>query len=133
MALQFSTAVLNARLNAIESTTGAAALLKLYTGTPPATCATADAGTLLATITLPSTWLGSASGGVVAIAGTWLGTAAVTGTIGHFRIQDPTGATTHIQGTVGTTGTDMIVSPSASLTAGQPFTVTTFTITDPNS
>jgi ABC-type Fe2+-enterobactin transport system substrate-binding protein len=36
--------------------------LRIFSGSIPANCAAADAGTLLATITLPSDWLAAASG-----------------------------------------------------------------------
>src|SRR5690242_774200 len=61
MAIQLSTAVRNARLDAIESAIGTAAVLKIRTGAAPADVATADSGTVLATLTLPSDWLAAAS------------------------------------------------------------------------
>ena len=61
----------------------------------------------------------------------WQDTSAdATGTAAHFRIK--ASATCHIQGTVGTSGTDMIVD-SVSFTAGQQFTVTAFTLSDGNA
>jgi hypothetical protein len=42
------------------------------------------------------------------------------------------GTTCHMQGTVGTSGTDMIVD-STSFTSGQSFTINTFTLTDANA
>src|SRR5579883_1766473 len=121
MAIQLSTAARNARLDSIESTAGTGALLKIYTGSQPANCATAASGTLLCTITLPSDWMANASGGSKAMSGTWSGTA------GYFRIYDSTGTTCHIQGSVGTSGTDMTTS-STTVTNGDTITVTGFTI-----
>jgi len=134
MALQFSTTVRNARLDAIETTTGATALLYLRSGTVPADCATADAGTLLCTITLPSDWMAVAASGAKAKSGTWSGTVATGGTAAHFRIKDPTGTTTHIQGTVTLTagGGDMILD-NTTLVATQTVTVNTFQLTDANA
>src|SRR5690349_16125987 len=110
MALQYSVTVNNARLDAIESTVGTSAILKIRTGAPPATCAPADSGTVLATVNLPSDWMAAASSGSKAKSGTWQDTAAdASGTAAHFRIYDSGGTTCHIQGTVGTSGTDMIV------------------------
>ena len=71
MALQFSVAVRNARLDAIETAIGTAAVLKIRSGAPPANVATADSGTVLATLSLPSDWMAAASGGTKAKAGTW--------------------------------------------------------------
>jgi hypothetical protein len=132
MALQFSDTVRNARLDAIETAIGASAVLKIRTGSAPATCATADSGTVLATINLPSDWMAAATGASKAKSGTWQDASAdATGTAGHFRLYASDGSTCHAQGTVGTTGTDMIVD-NTSLASGQSFTVNTFTINEPN-
>lgn len=135
MALQLSTAVRNARLDAIESTIGASGILRIRTGAVPASCATADSGTVLATITLPADWMAAASSGSKALAGTWQDSSAdATGTAAHFRIYDSGGTTCHIQGTVTATGGggDMTVD-NVSFATGQSFTVTTFTLTDGNA
>ena len=54
VSLQFSTNVRNAMLDAIESTIGTSAILRLRSGSVPATCATADSGTVIATYNLAS-------------------------------------------------------------------------------
>lgn len=137
MAVQLSVAVRNARLDAIESTTGATAIMRLRTGAAPADCATADSGTVLATLTLPSDWMAAASAGSKAKSGTWQDTSAdATGTAAHFRIYDSAGTTCHIQGTVTALsgGGDMeLQQGTAGLVSGQSFTVGTFTLTDGNS
>jgi len=133
MAVQLSVAARNARLDTIETTAGASAVLKIFTGSPPANCAAADSGTVLATINLPSDWMAAASGGSKAKSGTWEDLSADnSGTAGHFRVYDNGVTTCHIQGTVGTSGTDMTVN-STSFTAGQSFTVNSFTMTDGNA
>ena len=133
MALQFSVAVRNARLDAIETAIGTSAVLKIRTGSAPADVATADSGTVLATLSLPSDWMAAASSGSKAKTGTWQDTSAdATGTAAHFRIYASDGTTAHMQGTVGTSGTDMIVD-SVSFTAGQAFTISAFTLTDGNA
>lgn len=133
MAIQFSLAVRNARLDSVESTTGTSALMRLFTGSPPANCAAADSGTLLAELSLPTDWMAAASGGSKSLAGTWEDLSANgSGTFGHFRVYNTAGSTCHIQGTAGTSGTDMIVS-AATVTAGDSFTVTSFTLTDGNA
>lgn len=130
--MQFSVAVQNARLAAVESTVGTGPILKIRTGAAPVNCAAADTGTVLATVTLPSDWMDVPSGGSVSKLGTWTDASAdATGTAAHFRIYDSTGTTCHCQGTVGTSGTDMTVD-STSFTATQPFTINSFTITDGN-
>ena len=135
MAIQFSVTVRNARLDAIETAVGTSAVLRIRSGAAPATCATADSGTVLATINCPSDWLAAASSGSKSISGTWQDLSAdATGTAGHFRLYDSTGTTCHIQGTVTATGGggDMEVT-NTSFTAGQSFTVNTFTLTDANA
>lgn len=135
MALQFSTTVRNARLDAIETAIGTSAVLKIRTGAAPANVATADSGTVLATLSLPSDWMAAASSGSKALNGTWQDSSAdATGTAAHFRIYASDGTTAHIQGTVTATGGggDMTVD-NTSFASGQSFTVTTFTITDGNA
>ncbi len=135
MALQYSVAVRNAKLDAVETTIGATAVLKIRTGTVPATCATADSGTVLATCTLPSDWMAAASSGTKAKSGTWEDTSADnTGTAAHFRLYASDGTTCGAQGTVTVTGGggDMTVD-SVSFTAGQAFSVTGFTLTAGNA
>lgn len=135
MAIQLSVAVRNARLDAFETTTGTSAILEIRTGAPPANCATADSGTLLASCTLPSDWMAAASSGSKSKSGTWEDTSANnTGTAAHFRIKDSGGTTCHMQGTVTATGGggDMTVD-NTSFASGQAFTVTTFTLTDGNA
>ncbi len=135
MAIQLSIAARNARLDAIEVTAGTAALLRIYSGSAPADCATAASGTLLAEASLPSDWMTAASAGAKAKTGTWSDSSAnATGTAAHFRLYDSGGTTCHMQGTVTATGGggDMTVD-STSFTAGQVFTVSTFTLTDANA
>lgn len=135
MTVQLSVAVRNARLDQIESTIGASAILKLRTGTKPADCATADSGTVLATLSLPSDWMAAASSGSKALSGTWEDLSAdADGTIGHFRIYDSGGTTCGMQGSVTVTGGggDMTVDNTSVLT-GQKVTVTAFTLTDGNA
>lgn len=135
MTLQYSVAVRNAQLDAFETAIGTAAVLKIRTGTVPANVAAADAGTVLATLTLPSDWMAAAAAGAKAKAGTWEDTSAdATGTAAHFRIYASDGTTPHMQGTVTITGGggDMTVD-NTSFAAAQAFTVTGFTITAGNA
>ena len=135
MAVQLSTAVRNARLDAIETAIGVSAVLKIRTGAPPANCGAADSGTVLASITCPSDWLAAASGGSKAVSGTWQDASAdATGTAAHFRLYASDGTTCGMQGTVTITGGggDMTVD-NTSFATGQVFNVTSFTLTDGNS
>lgn len=135
MSIQLSTTVRNARLDAIESTISTTPVLRLRTGAPPATCATADSGTVVATMTLPSDWMAAAASGSKALSGTWQDTSADNaGTVGHFRIYDSAGTTCHIQGTVTISGGggDMTLDNNV-VAAGQQITITSFTLTDANA
>ena len=137
MALQYSDSVRNAQLDAVESTIGTAAVLKLYdlTAGAPADCAAAITGTVLATITLPSDWMNAASSGSKTKLGTWQDSSAdAAGTADFFRLFASDGTTCHAQGTVTATGGggDMTVD-NTSFAATQAFTVTAFTLSDGNA
>jgi hypothetical protein len=134
MAVQFSIAVRNARLDAFEATTGASARLQLRTGAQPANCATAASGTLLCEITLPADWMAAASAGAKARLGTWSGAATAAGVVAHYRIVDSAGTTCHTQGNVTITGGggDMILD-NTNVAIGQTVIVNTYTLTDGNA
>lgn len=135
MAIQYSAAVRNAELDALETAIGTGAIMKIRSGSAPANVATADSGTVLATISLGSDWMAAASGGSKAKSGTWQDASAdATGTAAHFRIYASDGTTAHIQGTVTVTGGggDLTLD-SVSITAAQVVTVSSFTITAGNA
>jgi len=129
MAFQFSTAARDAALDAMETAIGVSPTLELRTGAPPATCATADSGTVLATMALPADFMTAASGGAKVLSGAWEDLSAdAAGTVGHFRIKQ--GGTCHVQGSVTITGGggDMTLDNPV-LAIGQEVTVTDFTLT----
>jgi hypothetical protein len=129
MAMQFSTAVRNAALDAMETAIGTGPTLEIRSGAAPATCATAASGTVLATMALPSDWMAAASGGAKALLGTWSDPSAdAAGTAGHFRINQ--GGTCHCQGSVTATGGggDLTLD-NTSMAAGQAVVITGFTWT----
>jgi hypothetical protein len=134
MAIQYSTTLRNNQLDQVEVTTGTSAKLYLRTGAQPADCATADSGTLLATLDLPSDWMAAASGGTKAKAGTWEDTSGDgDGDAAHFRIKDSGGTTCHIQGSVtATSGGGDIELDNVTIATGQTVTITSFTITAGN-
>lgn len=135
MALQYSVAVRDARLDIVETTIGTSAVLKIRTGAPPENCAAADSGTVLATLELPSDWMAAADGGTKEKAGTWEDLSADgTGTAAHWRLYEDDGETCHAQGTVTITGGegDMEVD-NVSFATGQAFTITTFTLVAGNA
>lgn len=134
MALQYSTPVKNARLDAVEATIGASAIMKIRTGAAPATCATADTGTVLATINLPADWMAAATAGSKAKLGTWTDSSAdAGGTAGHFRIYAADGTTCGMQGSVTITGGGGdITLDSVAIVAGQEVTIASFALNSAN-
>lgn len=122
-------------LDGLETFIGTSAVLKIRTGAPPATCDTADSGTVLATLSLPSDWMAAAANGTKAKSGTWEDASADdTGTAAHWRIYASDGTTCHMQGTITATGGggDMTLI-TTSITSGQPITITGFTLTAPGA
>lgn len=131
MSVQYSTSVRNAMLDAIESAIGTSAVLKIRTGAQPATCATADSGSVLVSYSLGSDWAAAASSGSKALNSVPLTTTASgTGTAEHYRIYASDGTTCHEQGSVTVTGGggDMTID-NTSITTGQTVNVTGFTKT----
>lgn len=135
MAIQLSVLVRDAQLNAIEAQIGDSAILKLRVGSPPANCAAADTGTVLATLNLPSDWMAASSSGVKAMTGTWQDSSAdASGTAGHFRIYASDGTTCGMQGTVTATGGggDLTLDNNV-IASGQQITITSFSLTAANA
>lgn len=135
MGLQFSTSIRNGMLDFIESDTGVSAIMKIRTGAAPANCGSADSGTVLATLNLPSDWMANASSGAKALSGTWEDTSADnTGTAAHFRIYKSDGTTCQVQGTVTATGGggDLTLD-NLSINSAQDVKVTSFSLTAPGA
>lgn len=134
MTLKLSTSVKNGELNSFETTIGASPIIKIRTGSVPASITDPDTGTVLSTINLPSDWLTAASNGSISKNGTWEDSSAdANGTAGYFRLYASDGTTVHMQGTVTVTGGggDLELD-NTSINATQKVTITTFTITAGN-
>lgn len=131
MSVQLAVSTRNARLDAIETDLGSDPDLEIRTGAPPADCATADSGSLLASLQLPADAFAAASSGSKAKSGTWQGTASGSGTAGHFRIKT-SGGVTKIQGTVGQGSGDLSLD-NTNIANGQTVTVSSFSLTDANA
>lgn len=137
MALQYSDPLRNAQVDQLKAlvSTGAGALLKIWSGSAPAGPATTDGGgAMLCSIALPNPFMQAASAGTALMnTGPWngTGTAAAAGgtTATHFRIYSPAGGTfAIIQGNV---TTDLILN-NTSIANGQSVQVTQFTISAQN-
>lgn len=134
MALDLKYAVLlkNAKLNAISTYAGASAKLRIYSGTKPATADAAITGTMLVELVCNATaFAGAASGGVLTASAISNGTAAASGTASHYRLFQTNGTTAVLDGTVGTSASDLIVD-NTSINSGQVVSISSFTITEAN-
>lgn len=120
MTVTYTTAVKNARLDAVVTQIGGAGVLEI---------GTTGMASVLATITLNAT-AGTSSGGVLTFSGfPKNATAGATGTAAAARIRTASGGTDIVTGlTVGTSGTEVILN-STSITTGQTVTITSATIT----
>jgi hypothetical protein len=137
MTIQMKAECRDARLNAIETYGSTSCAMKIFTGTQPANCITANSGTDLCTINLPSDWMAAASAGAKAKTGTWSGTASAGSgsTPGHFRIYNSQATmdqtTCIMQGSCAVGSGD--ISFDGTITSGQTVTISTFTLTDGNA
>ena len=121
MAVTYTTAVKNARLDAVVTAIGATGVLEI---------GTTSMGTVLATIALNST-AGTTSGGVLTFSGFPKSdtSADATGTAAEARIRTSSGGTDIITGlSVGTSGSDINLT-STSITSGQTVTISSAAIT----
>jgi hypothetical protein len=129
MALKYSVEVRNAQMNQLETTVGASPILRIYTGTEPASTAAAPTGSVLVEITLPASWLAAAASGFVSIDnGPYTGTATGTGDAGYYRIWNSGDTLCHIQGKVtDNAGDGQLKLDSVAITTGDPITITACT------
>lgn len=141
MAVQWSTTLRNALLNQIATTVGSTPYIEVWSGSVPATCATASSGTKLASFHLAGaagSWNDAAASGsmnFVAAASLPLSTTALaTGTAGYYRAFASDDSTCHEQGTVTVTGGggDATID-NVSITSGQTVQLTGFTKTAPGA
>lgn len=122
MSLQLEVTSLNNMLDEITARIdggATAATIEVRTGSPPANCAAADSGTLLATLTMsdPSHEAAGATTDGEANADTITpdSSADATGTPGHFRIKQGTSGTVIAQGTAAVGSGDMNFDASIEL------------------
>ena len=133
---QFTNAVKQAEATAFLDAmdVGTAAIITIYSGVQPTGADVALTGTLLATLTCAAT-SGTVSDGAPGALLTFAtitgdSSADATGTATHFRILTQAGGTVIMDGSVGTTATDLVLNADA-ITAGATVDITSFTITWP--
>ena len=130
MALAYDVSIRNPMLDAITTRAGASALLRIYSGTRPATGGTVT--TLLSTLTCNATFAPASASGVLTLnAITQDPSAVATGTAAWFRIVKADGTTFVLDGNVGTSGSDLNLT-TVSIVATQPVSVTSFVVTEGN-
>ena len=137
MAVQLSTTVRNAMLDAITTAAGNGCILRIYDNTSPgrpASPATAvTTQVVLAELTCGTPFAGSASAGVLTLSSiTQDSSANNSGTATWFRIFKSDGTTAVADGNIALSGSDLNMSP-LSITSGQPVQVTSVTLTAGNA
>lgn len=129
MTLGFVPALQNAQLDAITTQLGTSPIVRIYSGTRPATGGTAT--TVLAELPMSATPAAGASGGVwTANAITNDSSADNSGTASWFRSLT-SGAAAKIDGSVGTSGSDLNLNTTTIVAAG-PVAISSWTITHGN-
>jgi hypothetical protein len=130
MAIAFATGLRTNRMDQITSFIGTSGLLRIYNGSRPATGGTAT--TLLAELALSATFAPGASSGVLTASSiTQDGSADNAGTASWFRIVKSDGTTHVMDGSVGTSGSDLNLT-TTTIVATQPVSVTSFVLTEGN-
>jgi hypothetical protein len=128
MSLQYGAGLRDGHMNSINTTLGATATIKIFSGTVAANCGAADPSGTLCTIILPSSPFIASSSGAIAKNGTWSVAASGAGTAASYRIYDSSAAC-QIQGNV---TTDLVLN-NTSIASGQTVTVTGYTLTAGNA
>lgn len=130
MATGYAVTLRNAQMDAITTFAGSGAKLRIYDGTRPATGGAAT--TLLAEFTLGTPFAPAASAATLSPTLPANATAAATGTATWFRVVKADGTTHVLDGSAGTTGTDMVLN-TTSITSGITVSVTAWSVTRGNA
>jgi hypothetical protein len=130
MAIQYSLAHRTNAMTQLNTDIGANAVIKIWTSTPPENCGTADSGTLLATFAGNAGGFGTVGSQALTASAVASTTGAEAGTAGYFRIYPSAATSTNavIQGTCGTSGTDMILT-NTNIAVSQTINFTSLVIT----
>lgn len=136
MSLQYTETHRTTCMDDLVTALGSTGYLFILTGAQPASVATVDTGTLLASLPLSST-AGTVTDGVLTFNAITSAAAAAAGTAGHFLLASSSNSATAmeansttrvIQGAIATTGSDLNF-PSTSFTEGETIGISSFTIT----
>ncbi len=135
MTIQLSVAARDDRLQAFVTSIGASPVLKFFTGTQPADCATANSGTAVVSVTLSASFAGTPSAGTCDFTDFPQSvTCIASGTAAHFRLYQNDGTTCMMQGEVTLVGGggNMTVNV-VNMLSGNNYNVSSFTIGDNNA
>lgn len=124
MSISANNAVHDDLNDGIATSFPAGSVWEIRTGTSPGVTSAAT-GTLLASITFPSSPWAASSGNSKATQNTFSATAGAGGTAGYFRIKNA-GDTKRIDGTCGTSGADLNLS-TTTIASGNTVTITGYT------
>ena len=127
MALTYSNAVRSAQNEALISFAGTNAIINMYAGTPPASANTAiTTQTLLLSLPIVGAF-GTNSNGVITLNSVTPTSATNGGVATFFRITKSDGTTVVMDGSIGTSGADLILN-TTTIVALQTVSITSGTI-----
>ena len=127
--MQYSLTHRTNAMTQLNTDIGANAVIKIFTGTIPANCGTADTGTLLVTFAGNAGGFGTVASQVLTASAVASANAGNTGTAGYFRIYPSAATSTNavVQGTCGLSAADMILT-NTSINSGQTCNFTSLTV-----
>lgn len=130
--LKYSNGTRNAQQQGLITYAGSGSIIRLYDGTQPANANTAIvAQTLLVSLTIAGGF-GTDSNGTITLGAVTSGTAVASGTASFFRIVKSDGTTVVMDGSVGTSGSDLNLN-TTTVASAQTVSITAGTIIRANS
>jgi len=125
--LKYSNGTRDAQQNGLISYAGSGSIIRIYSGSQPANANTAiTTQTLLVPLVISGTF-GTDTNGTITLSTVTNGTAVATGTASFFRIVKSDGTTVVMDGSVGTSGSDMNLN-NTSIASGQTVSISAGTI-----
>ena len=130
--LKYSNGTRNAQQQGLITYAGTGSIIRLYDGSQPANANTAiSTQTLLVDLTIAGGF-GTDSNGTITLGAVTSGTAAASGTASFFRIVKSDGTTVVMDGSVGTSGSDLNLN-TTTVASAQTVSITAGTIIRANS
>lgn len=130
--LKYSNGTRNAQQQGLITYAGTGSIIRLYDGTQPTNANTAiSTQTLLVSLTIAGGF-GTDSNGTITLGAVTNGTAVASGTASFFRIVKSDGTTVVMDGSVGTSGSDLNLN-TTTVASSQTVSITAGTIIRANS